>query len=249
MDRDKQKIIKLFNKNVKGKKPDTTNSNNGHDGKSGHWLEKQMGIDHNANTKADLLGYEMKNDTKSKTSYGDWMADYYLYKDKSQNLTKNDFITMFGTPKNDRYSWSGSVCPKRATDAVNVCGQKLYIDEENNVLITYSYSKDFRTTKDVQIPRKFCIDNVIIAKWDNVSLRKKVEDKFNQKGWFKCLTDKSGLYTEIVFGAPMTFETWLDAVRAGDIYFDSGMVYGKSRSYSAWRANNSYWKSLITDRH
>jgi hypothetical protein len=45
---DKDKIIKLFYKNVKGKTPNLTGYVLTHDGKEGHWLEKQMGIKLNA---------------------------------------------------------------------------------------------------------------------------------------------------------------------------------------------------------
>jgi hypothetical protein len=37
-------IFDLFLKNVYGKSPDISQQNQQHDGKKGHWLEKQMGI-------------------------------------------------------------------------------------------------------------------------------------------------------------------------------------------------------------
>ena len=76
----KQKIIDLFNKNVRGKSSNTTTYNQSHDGKAGYWLEVQMGIKANANNKPDLYGYEMKNHTSSKTTWGDWSANYYIFK-------------------------------------------------------------------------------------------------------------------------------------------------------------------------
>ena len=77
-------IIRRFQANVYGRKADTTQGNQHHDGRGGHWLETQMGISHNADNSADLLGYEMKNQTSSgKTTFGDWSADYYL---KTQTL-------------------------------------------------------------------------------------------------------------------------------------------------------------------
>lgn len=39
-----QEIVQIFMKNVYGKSPDTSQQNQNHDGKKGHWLEKQMGI-------------------------------------------------------------------------------------------------------------------------------------------------------------------------------------------------------------
>ena len=65
----KEQIIELFRRNVKGKSPNVDGKNKRHDGKAGHWLEQQFGITANANNKADLLGYELKNETSSKGRY------------------------------------------------------------------------------------------------------------------------------------------------------------------------------------
>jgi len=64
-------IVDLFLKNVYGKSPNISQQNQQHDGKKGHWLEKQMGITHNASNAPHLLGFEMKNQTTSKTTFGD----------------------------------------------------------------------------------------------------------------------------------------------------------------------------------
>ena len=80
-------------------------------------------------------------------------------------------------------------------------------------------------------------------------MEKKVRDKFGDMGWFKCLYDANGVYNEIVFGHPLTFDKWIDYVRLGDIFFDSGMYQGNSRNYSVWRANNTLWDSLIIHRY
>lgn len=71
----KEQIIDLFKKNVKGKRPNVEGKNEHHDGRKGHWLEQQFGIATNADNKADLLGYELKNETTSKTTFGDWSAN------------------------------------------------------------------------------------------------------------------------------------------------------------------------------
>ena len=76
---EEMKIIELFQQNVYGKSPDTTEFNQRHDGKAGHWLERQMGIAANANNEPDLHGYEMKNSTGSKTTFGDWSANSVSY--------------------------------------------------------------------------------------------------------------------------------------------------------------------------
>ena len=65
----REKIIKRFMKNVYGKTSEISRANQRHDGKKGHWLEKQMGLKPNASNTPDLWGYEMKNDTTSKTSF------------------------------------------------------------------------------------------------------------------------------------------------------------------------------------
>lgn len=115
MDDGKKEIIRRFNENVRGKKADSSTANSRHDGKDGHWLETQMGVEHNRKTEPDLFGYEMKNQTTSKTTFGDWSANYYLFKDKTSGINRDDFLKIFGKPNADkagRFSWSGEPCPK-----------------------------------------------------------------------------------------------------------------------------------------
>jgi hypothetical protein len=81
-----------------------------------------------------------------------------------------------------------------------------------------------------------------------MSLKNSVEKKFNNEGWFKCIKE-NGVYTKIVFGAPLNFTKWITGVEKGLIFFDSGMYDGNSRNYSQWRANNKYWESLIISTH
>ena len=250
MNSDKQKIINLFNKNVRGKKPNTTESNAKHAGKEGHWLEKHMGIAQNASNSPDLLGYEMKNDTTSKTTFGDWSADYYIYKNPRYGIDRNIFLTIFGKPnihKKNRYSWSGEPCPK--VNSYSHFGQILHIDEKNNINAIYNYEEDQRPDKEKIVPGAMKSNELILASWYAASMKKKVENKFNQKGWFKCLKDKDNIYRHIVFGDPVTFETWIEDVKNGSVFFDSGMYQGNLRNYSQWRANNSYWENLIVSKY
>jgi hypothetical protein len=250
MDQDKNEIIDLFNKNVKGRLPDTGNSNEKHDGKEGHWLERQMNIKANGNNAPDLLGYEMKNQTTSKTTFGDWSANYYIFKGKTAEIKRDDFLKIFGKPnalKNNRFSWSGEPCPR--IDRVNNFGQILHIDEENNIIAFYHYSADQRTNKDKIIPKQFQIDNLILAKWNAESIKKKLERKFNQKGWFKCVKGNDGTYQSIHFGDPINYDNWIELVKKGSVFFDSGMYQGNIRPYSQWRANNSLWEELITSKY
>lgn len=78
----KMNIVEIFKERVQGKAPDVSAANNNHDGKFGHWLEKQFGINPNANNGADLFGFELKADTTFKTTFGDWSANRYIYKEK-----------------------------------------------------------------------------------------------------------------------------------------------------------------------
>lgn len=78
-------------------------------------------------------------------------------------------------------------------------------------------------------------------------LKKKLEDKFNDRGWFTCKTDETGAYSKICFGEPMTFDNWIKLVGKGIVFFDSGMYQGNKRPYSQWRVDNGYWNSLITE--
>ncbi len=246
-------IIKKFNSNVRGKIPNLAGINTKHAGKEGHWLETQMGIDHNNKNEPDLLGYEMKNQTKGKTTFGDWSADYYIFKstgNKKSKITKDDFLSVFGKKnlkKKDRFSWSGEPVPNIKT--YNKFGQKLKIDRSNNILAVYSFEKDCRLDKKNIVPAAFQENEIILAKWNKESIKKKLEDKFNKFGWFKCLKNKENKYTEIVFGKTVNFELWIGLVKLGIVFFDSGMYQGNSRNYSQWRASNAFWDQLIFERY
>ena len=247
----KEKICELFFANVKGKRPNLSEFSVKHDGRAGHWLEQQMGIKANASNKPDLFGYEMKNNTTSKTTFGDWSANYYIFKDQEfERVGRNNFLRIFGKPnplKGMRYSWSGEPSPK--IKAANRFGQILVVDEYKNIHAKYSYSLDQRENKKIIVPRNFQRDNLTIARWDMESIKAKLERKFNQQGWFKCIQDEHRVYTSIVFGDPITYCKWIGLVESGDVFFDSGMYEGNIRPYSQWRANNTLWDSLITSSY
>ncbi|ELS32039.1 MULTISPECIES: LlaMI family restriction endonuclease [Pseudanabaena] len=256
MEEGKQEIINRFDNNVRGRKPDTSNINQDHDGKAGHWLEHQMGIKINNKTEADLFGYEMKNQTTSgKITFGDWSADYYIFKDYkyftsgNTGVNRDCFMQIFGTYKLDkgRYSWSGEVTPKIKN--FNRYGQKLIITENKDITAIYSYDQDSRQNKKDIIPVNMQINDLILARWTSNSMKKRVESKFNDKGWFKCLQNSLGVYTNIQFGKPITFESWIDLVAEGVVFFDSGMYQGNNRPYSQWRALNNFWDSLIIETY
>lgn len=265
----KQEIIELFRKNVKGKKPDVSGKNERHDGRKGHWLEQQFGITANADNEADLYGYELKNQTTSKTTFGDWSANKYVFTDptysrlfsgKTKAEKQNSFVRIFGKPnaeKGGRCSWSGSPCPK--ITGYNDFGQVLVIESNKDIVALYSFSEDKREDKATIVPEELQIENLVIARWYGVNsptkkrtdkcLKEKLEDKFNANGWFTCKMNANGVYDKICFGRPMDYDEWLKLVESGIVFFDSGMYEGNVRPYSQWRANNNFWDSLIVDTY
>ena len=215
-----------------------------------------MGINHNAANEADLLGYEMKKDTRSKTTFGDWSPDIALWKRRKPYADialldrDTEFLVYFGKSnpnKNGRYSWSGEPCPK--ISQVNSFGQKLDFDDQGNIVAMYCYSSDRRPDKAEIMPEQLQAESLVVAKWLRESMQSKLNRKFNDKGWFKCFKDSSGLYTKIGFGDPINYEDWVKLVKDGIVFFDSGMYQGNNRPYSQWRANNDYWNSLITETY
>ena len=263
-----EQIIELFRKNVKGKKPNVEGRNKRHDGKKGHWLEEQFGITPNADNKPDLMGYELKNETSSKTTFGDWSANVYVFTNPKysplfEGIAKyekqDSFVKIFGHPneeKNGRYSWSGSPCPK--INSYNDFGQILSIDSKNDIIAFYSYSKDKRPDKADIVPEELQIEDLEIARWygenspsskrGDKCLKEKLEDKFS-KGWFTCKTDESGKYVKICFGKGINYDEWVNWIEKGIVYFDSGMYEGNKRPYSQWRADNKFWDSLIIETY
>lgn len=249
-DIDKQKIIDLFNKNVRGRKAGAVAANAGHDGKEGHWLEVAMGLKPNGNNAPDIFGYEMKNATSSKTTFGDWAPQYHVATDKNHGLGRDGFLHIFGRPnleKEGRYSWSGKPTPK--VNKWNDYGQKLIVNSDNYIIAVYKYEYDMRANKADIIPVSFRNRLVIVAVWPPLLMKKRLEAKFNQNGWFKCEKDSSGVYTSIAFGPPITFETWIEYVKTGDVYFDTAMYEGNIRQYAHWRASNAFWAKLISERY
>ncbi len=248
-----QAILDRFTSNVQGKKADVTKANKRHDGKEGHWLERQMGITPNANNEADIFGFEMKKQTRAKTTFGDWAANYYIFKNLEYNLTRDDgFLPVFGKAnekKGGRYSWSGEPCPK--IHNYNGFGQCLIIDDHENILAIYSFSQDQRKDKNRIVPIALQQENLILAQWDREGakgIKLKLERKFNQRGWFRCEKNSKGIYTSIAIGSPISWGQWIKHVKTGEVYFDSGMYQTNKRHYSQWRANNAFWDNLIIQR-
>lgn len=241
-----EEIVRVFNRKVKGKAP-VVKKNSVHDGEAGHWLEKRFGIKPNANNEPDLFGFELKSASKQKTTFGDWSANRYIFDKKLGVCTRKEFFRIFGAPNADgRYSWSGSPVPK--VTGWNNFGQRLILDETGSVFAVYRFDKDKRPNKPEIVPKKMQSGEMALAIWDSATLMQRVENKFGNHGWFKCLLDDQGVYSEIVFGAPITFKKWIADVRFGKVYLDSGMKEDNPRPYSSWRADNSYWDNLIVSR-
>ncbi len=102
----RERIIERFMQNVFGRQPDTTGGNPRHDGGAGHWFEEEMGVTHNADNRPDLWGFECKNATGSQTTFGDWKADYLIWRDPEMfpnlaGLTGNNLRLQQNTNKDE----------------------------------------------------------------------------------------------------------------------------------------------------
>lgn len=256
----KQKIITLFNNNVKGIDVSVTDQNKNHCGKEGHWLEKQMGIKHNSKNEPDIFGYEMKT-FSNKTTLGDFSASEYAFSGKNKRnyintlnnwtdafiINRSDFIKTFGNPnptKNNRYSWSGSCVP--TYNNWNNNGQMLTINDNNDIIIYYSYSKDARDKK-IDFVDLLKHDNIVIAIWKSDKIKPHIDNKFNKNGFFVC-KKINNKYEKICFGKPFNFTYFIECIKSKKIIFDSGMYDGNSRNYSQFRGS-LFWNELITEEY
>lgn len=241
---EKEEIIELFNKKIKNININLENVNPKHCGKEGHMLEKLFNITHNSDCKADINGYELKKSSNSKITLGDWSADYYIYRDNNYNISRELFIKYFGKKnekKHNRYSWSGYGIPTYLNETTDF-GQTLLFDEEKNLIITYDYNLDKRNNKDEIIPEFLKLNKIIIVKWNNNNLEKKIKDKFGNKGFFICIKNKeTNLYDKIAFGKPFSYNFFIENMKNKNIFFDSGMYNGNQRNYSQFRGKISFW--------
>jgi hypothetical protein len=247
-DRSRKIIIERFEKNLRGRKFHRSTNNDGHDGSEGHWVESMMEVRRNNSNRPDLEGFELKHSTNSKTTFGDWCASDIIFKKKSRlfRLTRSNFLKIFGKPnaeKNGRCSWSGQPFPKLGDP--NYFGQWLEIDAENNISAFYDYTMDRRVDKSQIVPLDLQVRKLCLAIWLGSKLKKCLERKFNQNGWCLALKNSAGVYTEIAFGRPITFEAWIGWFKIGKVYLDNGMYDGNLRPYAQWRADNSFWHDLL----
>jgi hypothetical protein len=257
---EKYNIISLFNNNIRGIDICFTPQNIKHCGKEGYWLETKMGIKHNSKNEPDISGYEMKK-SSDKTTLGDFSASEYIFSKKNKRhdinfynnwtddiqLTKSDFIKTFGNSnpkKNNRYSWSGSCVP--TYNDWNFNGQSLTINENNNIIIYYSFIKDKRTVK-FNFPVFLQTDKIMIALWKAEKMKELVNNKFNKNGFFIC-KKINNKYEKIYFGKSFDFEYFIECIKNKKIIFDSGMYDGNNRNYSHFRGSH-FWDELIIEEY
>lgn len=255
---EKKHIIELFNKNIRNKKIILDKSTY-HNGKEGFWLEKQMNIKHNSRNEPDLYGFEMKKHSK-KITFGDFSASEYLFSNKKPyincinnskfDINRKDFIKLFGNKnplKNNRFSWSGSSFPKY--NIWNYNGQIILLNDNNDILIFYSYVKDNRENKN-EMPNYFKNHSIIlIAYWNKIKIENHINKKFNINGFFICKKNNN-VYDKICFGKKFNFDYFIDNFKKYNIILDSGMYDGNNRNYSHFRSSDTnFWNKLITEEY
>ena len=263
------RIKELFDSNVRGKFPSLSDSSKSHDGSDGHWLQVQFELEADNKNAPDIFGFELKNGTKTKTTFGDWTADEYVFfshqackssaakaarcsKCSNSKISRDEFFQIFATPnpkKNNRLSWSGEVFPK--VGKVNKFGQVLTVQSDGEVRAEYSFEEDQRLDKNRIVPADFRNGRHILGRWKAATLQSRLEEKFKVNGWIKCVRSQNGAgpYSELWVGAPIRFEDWIASVKNGEVYLDSGMYQGNNRPYQSWRANNNYWELRVIERY
>jgi hypothetical protein len=249
----KQEIKDIFDKKLRNKSFKEIKK---HYGSEGEWIEKQFKIDTNSNTDSDFNGFEIKKKA-NKISFGDWSADEYIFKSKdvlnkvnnSIDFTKEDFLKIFGhyNKSKERYSWSGEVCPSKHNVWTN-SGQCLTTNNNNDLFIIYSYSKDKRNNDNVPENIKE-LKFIILAYWNIESLDNKISKKFNNLGTVIINKNKEGNYNSLYFCSRIDTELFMQKIKKQIIIFDSGMYAGNSRNYSHFRAGFEFWKSIMIEKY
>ena len=240
----KQRIITLFNDNVRGKEIQCGEKVNiKHCGKQGHWLETKMDVKHNSKNEPDINGYEMKTG-KSVTTFIDKSPDVM-------------FINGVEIPKRDKTLksefWKKYASTKRSSDPTiggwkvgkwNSLGQKMVVNDDDSISIVCDHAYDTRELQNDPLGEHE------IIKWNKNSLESAIENKFNKNGFFKCIKCPEGknVYTKICFGSPITFSEWISKVKSGIIYHD-GYSKLNGRGRHVFRAANDFWDGLIVEEY
>jgi hypothetical protein len=241
---DKQHILTLFNNHVRDVEICVEGQNINHCGKEGHWLETKMGIKHNAKNEPDINGYEMKTGDKVTTFIDKAPDTIYLNGDKltiRNKKLKEEYWKKYASIKESDKATIGGW----RIDQFNYSGQKLCVDEKNNIFVVYDYSQDKRENKECLLDLNK--ETHIIMQWNADTLKSAIENKFNQKGFFKCVKENNK-FVKICFGRSITFDFWIDQVKKGIIYHDGySKVNGRGRH--VFRAANKFWNELITEEY
>lgn len=241
----KRELLNIFETKIKNRNASSIKN-------EGHWLEKCFGVKTNSNPNPDIFGFEIKKSSK-KITFGDWSADEYIFKPSfvlndfnCQNppISKETFLKIFGTKNvfSNRFSWSGKCVPKY--DTFNEFGQMLTTDFNDNIFIVYSHKYDMFIHKKPKWVVKQ--DIFILAYWSKDKIKTLVNNKFNKRGFVLCTKNNDNKYANIFFGKPINFELWIELLKKGKIFFDSGMYQGNDRYYSMWRASHEIWNECIT---
>jgi hypothetical protein len=243
----------IFDKKLKNKKYIKTHLE--HCGEEGHYIEKCLGLEHNAKNEPDFKGWEIKKKSK-KISFGDWSSTGYLFKQDNYmksfnnipfNITRNDYMKYFGNYNIDkkRYSWSGSCIPKYNEWKYN--GTIIVIDNNNNIYIVYSNNKD---TRNIKLPNLFTKQEYIILQyWKQANIKKFVENKFNKNGFVIFEKNNENIYSKMLIGNTIDFKKFINLFKNNKIIFDSGMYEGNTRNYSQFRSNCNIFKELIIEEY
>jgi hypothetical protein len=237
---------------IKGEKIDLTNHNN-----RGNFIEHLLGIKPNSRNEPDLYGLECKS-KEEKITFFDLVPEECPWslrpntkngrraKKKSEwevidrNFTpsKSVFMKYFGVWNSDKryWSWSGEVFPK-VSDEYNFAGQKIVVNNEG-ITIYYSKSHDTRPEK-LDFTE---IDPLPIIFYSRERLETAFENKFSN-GYFLCDTIGNS-FEKIHFGR-FTFETFIEGMKSGIIYIDSGNHEGAKRNRWCFRAPKNFWMKFI----
>jgi len=237
----KQDIINRFKLHVQNVDICLTDYTITHCGKEGHWLETKMGLTHNSKNEPDINGYELKTGEKV-TTFIDKIPNCAFINGMEISLKNKTEKSMF---------WEKYGCKKETNDITiggwkidkyNKCGQKLCVDDDNNILILYNYEYDERENKDPLFKTPH-----IIMKWNADTLKNTIENKFNKKGFIKCIKHNNK-FIKLCFGPPITFNLWINEIKKGNIYHD-GYSKLNGRGRHVYRASNSFWNQLITEEY
>ena len=241
----KELIIQKFNENVRGRSF-IQNENNNHDGNEGHWLEQSMGINPNGVNEPDIHGYEMKKQSLNTTFIDKKFSNIFLRGDiikRGNRSRKDEFWTIFQRSSSDGIRIGGW---KLDWD---VNGQKLFIDEDNNIIIKYNYFHDQRENKDELVPEYYKNnEDHKIMEWEKKHIKEAINSKWNVRGWFICKKNNEGVYDKICFGEKFDFDFWIERVRDGIIYYDGySKIDGRWRG--CFRSSSNWFYKLIKETY